>query len=61
MGEQKRSNGVTAIAMAFKMLDGKARGDLQLFKPEFGEPLSLLNQEKDLSEFNTNFQGINFG
>ena len=30
-----------AIAMAFKMLDGKARGDLNLFKPEFGEPLSL--------------------
>ena len=29
-----------AVAMAFKMLDGEARGDLNLFKPGFGEPLS---------------------
>ena len=29
------------VSMAFKMFDGKARGDLNLFKPSFGEPLSL--------------------
>ena len=39
-----------AMAMAFKMLDGKTRGDLNHFKPEFGEPLSL-NKKRTRSDF----------
>jgi hypothetical protein len=39
-----------AVAMAFKMLDGKTRGDLNHFKPEFGEPLSL-NKKRTRSNF----------
>ena len=30
-----------AMSMLCKMLDGKARGDLDLFTPQFGEPLTL--------------------
>ena len=30
-----------AISMACKMLDGKARGDLNAFTPQFGEPIAL--------------------
>ena len=30
-----------ATSMACKMLDGKARGDLNSFTPQFGEPLTL--------------------
>ena len=35
---------VAAISMACKMLDGKARGDLNAFTPQFGEPIALIEK-----------------
>ena len=46
---------LAVVSMAFKMFDGKARGDLNLFKPSFGEPLSL-TKNRTRSDFEEGLQ-----